>query len=65
MSPFLHFLAAQMPNCDGCEATERIRRLEASGAVPGSAYIVALTANASPEDQEECRKAGMTDYLSK
>ena len=52
----------QMPEVDGLEATRRIRAAEASGRrVP----IIALTANAFPEDRIRCREAGMDDLLSK
>jgi len=47
---------------DGLQATCRIRALKAPrGQVP----IVAVTANALDEHAEECRRAGMTDHLTK
>ncbi|HVS92881.1 MAG TPA: two-component regulator propeller domain-containing protein [Mucilaginibacter sp.] len=50
----------QMPEMDGLEATQFIRAHMSEQPV-----IVAMTANAMPEDREICLKAGMNDYLSK
>ncbi len=53
---------AQMPEIDGFEATNEIRKLPGESAnVP----IVALTANAMKGDREKCIAVGMDDYLSK
>ena len=50
----------QMPQMDGLEATGYIRKL------PGKQpHIVAMTANAMPEDREICMQAGMDDYMAK
>ncbi|HUA57426.1 MAG TPA: response regulator [Verrucomicrobiae bacterium] len=53
----------QMPNMNGFDATQAIRRLESFNGrhVP----IVALTANAMKGDRESCLAAGMDDYLVK
>jgi len=50
----------QMPEMDGLETTETIRKNE--GKQP---YIIAMTANAMSEDREICMRAGMDEYLSK
>jgi signal transduction histidine kinase/CheY-like chemotaxis protein/HPt (histidine-containing phosphotransfer) domain-containing protein len=51
----------QMPRMDGLEATRRIRG-DADGPQP---WIVAVTANATPEDGEACLAAGMQDFVTK
>ncbi|AUC59929.1 Circadian input kinase A [Cyanobacterium sp. HL-69] len=50
----------QMPHMGGIEATEEIRK----GDRP-QPYIIALTANALPEDQNQCLSVGMNDFLTK
>ena len=52
----------QMPGCDGYSATRMIR---SGGIDSGTLPIVALTANAFPEDIAAAREAGMQAHLSK
>lgn len=50
----------QMPGMDGLEATVNIRK------TPGwQPFIIAMTANAMPEDKEICLQSGMDDYIAK
>jgi len=51
----------QMPEMDGLEATQQIRK-DRTLLQP---VIIAMTANAMQEDKENCFRAGMNDYMSK
>jgi CheY-like chemotaxis protein len=51
----------QMPGIDGIEATRRIRRQPDLRHIP----ILAMTANASPEDRRRCIDAGMAGHIAK
>jgi len=51
----------EMPEMDGYEATGLIRQQESHRQLP----IIALTGNASPEDAQRCREAGMDDVVTK
>jgi hypothetical protein len=53
----------QMPEMDGIEATQHIRKLP--DPVKSSIPIIALTANALKGDSEKYIAAGMSDYLAK
>ncbi|MDR3199343.1 MAG: response regulator [Planctomycetaceae bacterium] len=60
----------QMPERDGMEATRVIRKMEEGKAESKPAHngripIIALTANATKGDEEECLKAGMDAFCSK
>ena len=57
----LIFMDMQMPLMDGLQTTRRIR----SELAMNSLFIVAMTANASHEDRENCFAAGMDDFMPK
>ncbi len=58
----LVFMDCMMPECDGYEATRRLRR---TGSPRAGVPVVAMTANAMPGDRQRCLDAGMDDYVAK
>jgi PAS domain S-box-containing protein len=52
----------QMPELDGLDASRRICERWPPQSRP---HIIAMTANALPEDREACFAAGMNDYVAK
>lgn len=59
----LILMDVQMPIMDGFKATQKIREIEKSSGT--HTPIIAVTANAFPEDKEKCLAVGMDDYISK
>ena len=55
------FMDVQMPVMDGLTATRAIRQ----SSLLTQPWIIALTADAMPEDYEACMNAGMNDYMCK
>lgn len=62
---YYHFVLMdiEMPVMDGYEATVRIRKLP--NRIRANVPIIALTANAVPENRERAAVVGMDDFLSK
>jgi len=57
------FMDLQMPEKDGFQTSEAIRKL--SDKNKASVPIVAVTARAVPGDRNRCFQAGMDDYMAK
>jgi len=54
-----------MPQMNGLDATREIRKAERQANATDRLPILALTANARPQDQKACTDAGMDGYLAK
>ncbi|KJE91307.1 response regulator receiver, variant 2 [Capsaspora owczarzaki ATCC 30864] len=63
----LILMDCQMPVLDGYEATIQLRKLEAKYKPKGARLlpILAMTAEALPQDRARCFECGMTGYISK
>ena len=59
--PDLVLLDIQLPGMDGFEVLRRMREVPALQRLP----VVAVSANAMPDDLEDARRAGFADYLTK
>ncbi|MBU6234755.1 MAG: response regulator, partial [Alphaproteobacteria bacterium] len=59
----LVLMDCHMPEMNGYDATIAIRNLD--DPIRRSVPIVAMTANAMPEDEQRCLACGMTGYISK
>jgi signal transduction histidine kinase/CheY-like chemotaxis protein/ligand-binding sensor domain-containing protein len=57
----LILMDVKMPVMDGLEATRRLRRMPGGNHIP----VIALTANAVPEELEKCTLAGMNAWVTK
>ncbi len=57
----LIFMDVRMPEMDGLSATRQIRKMDKVKDI----HIIAMTANATKEDMQECMNAGMNDFVSK
>lgn len=61
IKPDVILMDIQMPNKNGYEATQEIRKIKESKHIP----IIAITAGILVGDKEKCIAAGMNDYLPK
>lgn len=60
-APDLILMDVQMPGMDGMTATRQLRQLSGGRTIP----VIAMTANVSRQDQQDCFAAGMDDFLAK
>jgi CheY-like chemotaxis protein len=58
----LVLMDCHMPEMDGYETTQEIRRRERNN---GHLVVVALTASSLPSDRKKCIEAGMDDFVTK
>ncbi|WP_321369834.1 response regulator [uncultured Draconibacterium sp.] len=54
-----------LPEMNGYEITEAIRKYENENGIENPVPIIAITANTLDNDRERCFKVGMNEYLSK
>ena len=63
--PDLVLMDMHMPVMNGVTATRAIRRSGAEVSLPGRRTIISMSANVLAESVEECREAGMDDFMPK
>lgn len=63
-APRVIVMDVSMPHMNGHEATREIRRVEEAEGLPHTP-IIAVTAHAMKTDEQNCRDAGMDDYMTK
>ena len=59
--PYIVLMDMMMPGLDGYEAIRMIRNTPETKNVP----VIAVTAQAMPEDRQKCLEVGADDYVSK
>ncbi len=59
--PDLIIMDIQLPDINGLDATQRIRKSKTNGNIP----IIALTSYAMPGDRQKALEAGCTGYIEK
>lgn len=62
--PNLVFMDVQMPEMDGNEATEQLRKIEKGNNLPHT-VVIGLTAGALKQERERSLLCGMDDFLTK
>ena len=65
LKPDIILMDCQMPKMDGYQASREIRKQEAALAPGTHTPIIAITAHAMADDKDNCRAAGMDDFLTK
>ena len=63
LKPDIILMDCQMPKMDGYQASREIRKHEETFGI--HTPIIAITAHAMADEQENCRDAGMDDFLTK
>jgi len=63
LKPDIILMDCQMPKMDGYQASRKIRKHEETLGI--HTPIIAITAHAMADEQENCRDAGMDDFLTK